>query len=105
MGILASLLLAGGASFLTEGCAGPQAVSVNAPVDVPGNPPPLVTETIPPSPGYGYYWIAGAWIWGGNNWAWEPGRWQLPPHPGAVWVPHQYIIRDGRHIFIRGGWR
>jgi hypothetical protein len=29
----------------------------------------------------------------------------VPADPGAVWVPHQYVNRDGKHVFVRGGWR
>jgi hypothetical protein len=100
---LSVLLVAGGLS-LTPGCASRPLASVNAGVEVPGDPPPLVAESVPPSPGMGYYWIGGSWVWY-NHWAWEPGRWELPPHPGAVWIPDRYVYQNGRHVFIRGGWR
>ena len=64
---------------------------------------PVVVEAAPPSPGLGFVWIGGAWVWN-NGWVWESGRWQHPPHPGAVWRPHRYENRDGKHVFIRGGW-
>ncbi len=83
------------------------AVAVPGVVIVSGAPPPAppYTEVIVASPGPGFVWITGAWVWGGNRWVWEGGRWERPPRPGAVWVPHHYEFRDGRHVYVRGGWK
>jgi len=75
-----------------------------AEVDVVGDPPVPIVEDITPAPGIGFVWIEGAWAWHGR-WVWEAGHWDRPPHPGAVWVPHRYVVHNGRHIFIRGGWK
>jgi hypothetical protein len=56
-------------------------------------PPPPVYEVMPVAPGLGMYWIGGAY------------HWERPPRPGAIWVQHHYEFRNGRHIFVRGGWR
>lgn len=105
--LLAAVLAAGTTLCLTNGCTvyapGPP-VGVEAEVDVSGDPPPLIVEPIPVSPGPDFIWVGGAWVWNGQ-WVWEHGRWARPPHPGAVWVPHRYEVRNGRHVFIRGGWR
>ena len=69
----------------------------------PAAPPFVEVETV--SPGPDYVWIGGVWMWGGNRWVWERGHWDRPPRHGAVWVPHRYEYRNGRHVFIRGGWR
>jgi len=91
------------ASLFAVGCvvypAGP-----GTEVDVVGDPPPLMVENITPSPGIDFVWIGGAWVWR-DRWVWEGGHWDRPPHPGAVWVPHRYVYHNGRHVFIRGGWR
>jgi hypothetical protein len=99
-------LLVGAALCLTSGCVVyPVAPApVVGEVDVAGAPPPLIVEAAPPSPGVDFVWIGGSWVWNGR-WVWEHGRWDRPPHPGAVWVAHRYEYRNGRHVFVRGGWR
>ena len=39
------------------------------------------------APGKGYFWIGGYHRWTGTAYVWVPGRWALPPRPGAVWLP------------------
>jgi hypothetical protein len=82
---------------------GPYAVA-SGEVVVAGPPPPPIQETVVASPGAGFVWIGGSWGWGGNRWNWEHGHWAKPPHSGAVWVPHRYYNREGRHVWVRGGW-
>jgi hypothetical protein len=101
-----------GALFLVAGCVvreqatySAPAVSVGGEVDVSGPPPAPIDETVTVSPGVGFIWIGGAWAWGPGGWHWEAGRWGRPPHAGAVWVPHHYAYRGGRHVWVRGGWR
>jgi len=95
------------ASLFTVGCVVYPArpvTTVGAEVEVVGDPPPLIVEDVTPAPGVGFVWVGGSWVWH-DRWVWETGRWDRPPHPGAVWVHHRYVVRDGRHIFVRGGWR
>ena len=68
-------------------------------------PPAPVYEPVPIAPGPDFIWIGGSWVWGGGRWQWERGRWAQPPHPGAHWVAHHNEYRNGRHAFVRGGWR
>ena len=68
-------------------------------------PPPPVEETITIAPGPEFVWVPGVWIWEGRRWRWTHGYWGRPPRPGAVWVPHRYVYRNGVHVFVRGGWR
>jgi hypothetical protein len=117
--------LIGALSFMadTRVCFAAPVVVVNAPVVtvatpvapppvrfgtqfvVPTAPPPIVVEkTIPTSPGAGYAWIGGAWSWN-NHWTWQRGHWDRPPHPGQVWVPHQYNFQNGKRVYIQGGWK
>ena len=91
------------ASLFAVGCVVYPARPV-AEVDVVGDPPVPIVEDVTPAPGIGFVWIGGAWAWH-DRWVWESGHWDRPPHPGAVWVPHRYIVHNGRHVFIRGGWR
>jgi hypothetical protein len=92
---------------LTSGCvvAPPEPTGyVSTDVYVTSDPPPLIVEPIPVSPGIGYVWVGGAWVWR-DHWVWDAGRWQRPPRPGAVWYPHRYENRNGQRVFVRGGWR
>lgn len=67
-------------------------------------PPPAVTEPMTASPGAGYVWVGGNWVWRGH-WTWEPGHWERPPRPGLVWMPPRYEYSGGRYIYVRGHWR
>jgi hypothetical protein len=105
--LMVAALLAGAGLCLTVGCAvqpvGPQA-QARTEVEATSDPPAMIMEAAPASPGLSYVWVPGAWVWDGS-WVWVHGRWQIPPRPGAVWVPHRYENRAGRHLFIRGGWQ
>jgi hypothetical protein len=78
--------------------------AVGAEVDVAGPPPPPQVDVQVAAPGPGFFWIGGAWAWHGR-WEWDRGHWDRPPRPGAVWVPHRYAYRNGRHVWVRGHWR
>ncbi len=83
-------------------------VVVSAPGElvVADAPPAPIVEVQPVCPGPDFVWIGGVWVWGpGGRWEWERGRWDRPPRPGVVWVPHRYETRGGRRVFVRGGWR
>lgn len=82
----------------TPGTISPAATAVDV-----AQPPPLPpVEEIPVSPGPGYVWTGGEWVWN-NGWYWSAGYYAFPPAPGFVWVagywgpgPHGYI-RYGGH--------
>jgi hypothetical protein len=117
-----SLFLASASSLLVSGCVVRERVVYRPPppppapvvvvpepvvageIFVTAAPPPPIVEQVTVSPGPAFVWIGGNWVWHGK-WMWERGHWARPPHPGAVWVPHRYVYRNGRHVFINGGWR
>jgi hypothetical protein len=111
------LLMMAGACLIASGCVvrepvayPPPAVGMGATIGpgeavATGAPPPPIDETVTVAPDPSFVWIGGVWVWGGGGWRWEGGHWSRPPHPGAVWVPHRYVYRNGRHIFVRGGWQ
>jgi WXXGXW repeat (2 copies) len=68
-------------------------------------PPAAVVETRPVSPGPNYVWIGGYQKWDGNAYVWVPGRWDVPPRPGARWVAHRWVHRGGGWVFVEGRWR
>lgn len=102
--LLKVALLTCAISLFADGCVVYPEPPVGAEVDVIGDPPAPIVEAVVPAPGIGFVWIGGAWAWHGR-WVWESGHWDRPPRPGAVWVPHRYVSQNGRHAFIRGGWR
>jgi len=107
--VLVSLagLFAAGCNVYVRPPAARVVVAAPAGVVVAEAPPPAppYADVVTVSPGPDFVWIGGVWVWGGRGWVWEKGHWERPPHPGAVWVPHHYEFRDGRHVFVRGGWR
>ncbi len=73
------------------------------PVVAQAPPPPLV-QSVVVSPGPGYVWIGGEWIWNGG-WVWRAGYWAYPPYSHAVWVPG-YWHRGPHGWYCRTGhWR
>jgi len=59
--------------------------TASAAVTVTQAPPAPPAETVVVSPGPGYVWVDGEWVWNGG-WVWVGGHWGLPPYPHAVWV-------------------
>ena len=78
---------------------------IGARVVVTHAPPAPPREIVIVRPGPAHVWIKGGWVWLENGWVWHKGRWELPPQPRAVWVPHRYESHGGSHVWIAGGWR
>ncbi|HXJ22795.1 MAG TPA: hypothetical protein VMT03_21435 [Polyangia bacterium] len=71
----------------------------------PSAPPPdPIPEYPPPSPGWGYTWIAGYWDWGGYDWSWEPGYW-APQDAAYAYIGPRFVFVDGRPVYYRPYWR
>jgi len=68
----------------------------------PAPPPP---EAIPPRPSSEHVWLAGYWTWRNNRYEWMAGRWELPPHRGATWIPPRWAPEGGSYRFFEGYWR
>jgi hypothetical protein len=68
-------------------------------------PPAAVVETRPAAPGAGYVWTPGYHRWDGNRYVWVGGTWVQPPHPGAHWVAHRWVRRNGGWVMVEGHWR
>ncbi len=64
-------------------------------------PPPVPVEPMLASPGPGYIWCGGEWVWNGG-WVWRAGYWDLPPYPGFIWVGG-YWGRGPRGWEMHGG--
>jgi len=46
-------------------------------------PEPLPETVVVASPGPGYVWVGGEWVWNGR-WFWRAGYWSY--HPGGIWI-------------------
>ena len=81
------------------------ASAANAQVYVHVGPPPPVVERVGPSPHPGWAWTGGYHRWDGAHYVWTPGRWALPPHPNAEWVPAHWANRPRGYVLVPGHWR
>jgi hypothetical protein len=97
IGIIRSLLLAGGALFLSAAAFAQD----GAPVTVA--PPPLPVYEQPVCPGDGYIWTPGYWAWD-NEYYWVPGTWVLAPQPGYLWTPGYWGWGGAGFLFNEGYW-
>ncbi len=70
-------------------------------------PPRPPVERVVRAPGRGYVWVTGYYRWTGRAYVWTPGRWVLPPRPGAVWVAPRwnYVPARRSYVFVEGFWR
>jgi hypothetical protein len=68
-------------------------------------PPAPIVETRGPAPGPNFEWIAGYHRWDGAHYVWVPGRWDRRPHPGAHWVAHRWVHRNGGYVLVEGHWK
>lgn len=66
----------------TATAAPPPTTAIVEAAPPPPAPPP---ETVVVTPGPGYVWVGGEWVWNGR-WVWVGGHWAYPPQPHAVWV-------------------
>src|SRR5262245_29660570 len=109
-------ILLGVGSLLLRGCAhhherervvytSPAPVVVERHVVVTKPPPPLRRETVVVSPGPGYVWVNGNWIWRGNRYVREKGRWVRPPHARTAWVAPRYESHGNSYYYYNGYWR
>ena len=90
----------------------PQVVVVQAPppprmqaIIVEQAPPPPRREIIVAQPSPRHIGIAGYWRHDGRAFVWVPGRWELPPRGGAVWVEPRWERRGNGFVMIEGTWR
>ena len=86
-------------------CLAPAAAMAQVGVYVRVAPPAPVVERHGPRPHPGDVWIAGYQRWDGARYAWVPGRWETPPRPHAVWVPHRWVHQRGGWVMVEGHWR
>jgi hypothetical protein len=73
--------------------------------------PPLPYVEVVPSYRHGYVWVPGYWDWradrydhryGGRH-VWVGGTW-VRERRGHVYVPHQWVQRDGYWVQSHGRW-
>lgn len=75
---------------------------------VVGDVPPARVDVVSASPGFGYVWVGGHWLWE-DGWYWHRGRWVMPPRRGARWTSGRWVAarRNGHdgHRWVAGRWR
>ncbi len=69
----------------------------------PSAPPPLQAEAKGSAPVSGAVWVDGYWAWSGG-WTWVPGRWSMPPQPGATWRPNVWVPEGVTVRLDPGAW-
>lgn len=103
-------LIGGAAGAVTGGLIG-HAMDQDAhrPVYIVETPPPVqpapVVEAVPASPGPGYAWVAGHWVWNGSAWYWEAGHWAEAPQTLTVWVPGCWVDGPSGRYWQPGHWQ
>jgi len=70
----------------------------------PEAPPPLREEVIGIAPSPLYVWVPEYWAWH-DRWVWVEGRWELPPHRGAAWIPGGWDRHAHAWVWRPGHWR
>ena len=73
-------------------------------VYVQQSPPPPRVETVVVSPGPGYVWVGGEWLWNGG-WAWRSGYWCMPPYANSIWIGGSWSHYDRGWRHAPGHWR
>src|SRR6185369_12354827 len=68
-------------------------------------PPPREEPAPPPPPSNSYSWVPGYWSVRDGRQEWVPGRYEMPPRTGMVWVAPRWERRGEGYVFIEGYWR
>ena len=105
-GLLVPVLMAILATTTLVACAG----SFSRPhsgIIVPSEPPLPQFETATQKSEDAAVWVPGFWDWSEREatWRWVSGRWEVPPRPGAVWVPPSHVRQGHGWVLTRGGWK
>ena len=82
------------ACFLTVGYA--EVVIKTAPR------PPVSAAVVGRAPAARHVWIPGYHYGVGGKHVWSPGKWVVPPQPGAVWVPPRWVQKPHGYTFVAG---
>jgi hypothetical protein len=94
-----ALALAG----LAVACSGNRGAEIR----VPSEPPLPRFESAPVKSDAASVWVPGFWDWSEREatWHWVAGSWQVPPRPGAVWMPPSHVRQGSGWALTRGGWQ
>ncbi len=114
--LLAALAVAAGLTVLA-GCSapytGPAPTTLQA-QELAKAPRILVATPPPPSPpdsqrqgspGSGYFWRPGHYVFKGARYTWVPGAWVVPPRSDLTWVPGFWTRTPEGGVWIVGHWR
>ncbi len=69
-------------------------------------PPAAYSEVVTVSPGVGYVWLPGVWLWSSGRYQWRAGAWSRPPYGYNQWNHGGWNHQPGRGWYHSGGyWR
>lgn len=77
-------------------------IGIPAPIVIHTAPPAPVVERVVVSPGPGYAWVPGHYVWHHRRWVWVRGTWIVPPRAGLIWVNGTWDARAGS--WTEGHW-
>ncbi|HEV9035840.1 MAG TPA: hypothetical protein VGQ51_04445 [Puia sp.] len=66
--------------------------------------PADVVYSRPVTPGEGYVWIDGDWVWASGTYHWHNGYWSRP-REGRTWAPGHWEHSGRGYHWNRGHWR
>jgi hypothetical protein len=72
----------------------------------PPPPPPVRRDVIVVRPYPEAVWVPGYWSYdyGVRNYVWVGGRWDRPPHPGAIWRGGTWRHQPKGYYYAPGHW-
>jgi hypothetical protein len=91
------------AALLGASLAGSPAEGAHVYVKVAPPAPRVEVRVVAPSAGH--VWIGGYHRWNGTAYVWFPGRYELPPRHGQVWVPGHWANNKHGHYWVEGHWK
>lgn len=77
----------------------------SATITVRKAPPSPRRETRYASPGRGYVWVDGYYMWNGRDFVWVRGRWIQPRYSGKRWVSGKWKKKGDKWVWSPGKWK
>ncbi len=69
------------------------------------SPPAPRREVRDRAPDRDHVWVAGHWLWQGNDFQWAPGVWVRRESPNRQWVAGRWRHERRGWFWVEGHWR